>query len=198
MSDFHDADYYKRQRIIVRRVIKWVQHALLFYAGFMLFASIMQHFNWMPVKLRPGTMPLSFVVAFFMTAIFDFFSLNRELEEFDANVLKKRASNNGKENNTVLTSDAIESAPSKSISDFPELLQAIADKIISEDGRLLVKRSDFVIYCDQHNFFPPRNMECGWKPIEFLLRDRNKGNLLEAKKFSQSYQDLIRTGKVSI
>lgn len=198
MSDFHDADYYKRQRIIVRRVIKWVQHALLFYAGFMLFASIMQHFNWMPVKLRPGTMPLTFVVAFFMTAIFDFFSLNRELEIFDANVLKKRASKDDAVNETVLASDTTESTSAKSISDFPELLQAIADKQISKDGRLLVKRSDFVIYCDQHDFFPPRNMECGWKPIEFLLRDRNKGNLLEAKKFSQSYQDLIRTGKVSI
>lgn len=198
MSDFHDADYYKRQRIIVRRVIKWVQHALLFYAGFMLFASIMQHFNWMPVKLRPGTMPLTFVVAFFMTAIFDFFSLNRELEEFDADVLKKRASKDDAVNETVLASDTTESTSAKSISDFPELLQAIADKQISKDGRLLVKRSDFVIYCDQHDFFPPRNMECGWKPIEFLLRDRNKGNLLEAKKFSQSYQDLIRTGKVSI
>ncbi len=196
MSEFHDSNYYKRQRIISRwafqLLIKLFMCEMLLYT----FVRVWEQNPILGMVPSKVTTPYCYLVIGAVIVIFAFVKLTRELEEFDAVVLKQKEQDVPEETSSSDSSQPPQLMPNKSISDFPELVQAIADKVISEDGRLLVKRSDFVIYCDQHDFFPPRNMECGWKPIEYLLRDRNKGNLLEAKKFSQSYQDLVQRGKV--
>ena len=86
---------------------------------------------------------------------------------------------------------------SKAIAAIPELKKAIEAKKIDEYGTLLVYRSEFVVFCDENGFFAPRNEERGWAPIDNLLHDKS-GNPISKKKLRQSYQDLVKTGQLSL
>ncbi len=196
MSDFHDSDYYKRQRIIFHGIVNFVAFTGIISSGLILVFHLLFSLHITQRDLEGSdTFFFVFMVAMFF-GVFYFYRINTQLEKFDANVLKQKDQSKalGTQSNSDVTSTQI--TPNKSISDFQELIQAISDKQISEDGRLLVNRAEFVRYCEEHNFFPPRNIESSWKPIEFLLKDQKSGKLLKAKKFSQTYQDLARNGKI--
>jgi len=85
----------------------------------------------------------------------------------------------------------------KAIAAIPALKKAIDAEKIDENGTLLVYRSEFVIFCDENGFFAPRNEERGWAPIDNLLRDKN-GKPISKKQLRQSYQDLVKTGQLSL
>ena len=196
MSDFHDSDYYKRQRIIFHGFINFVAYTGLISSCLILVIHLLYSFHITQRDLEGrDTFFFVFMVAMFF-GVFYFYKVNTRLEEFDAEVLKKKDQSKalGTQSNDGIA--IAQPTPNKSISDFQELVQAIEDKQISDDGRLLVKRADFVRYCDVHDYFPPRNIESSWKPIEYLLKDQKSGKLLEAKKFSQTYQDLAKNGKI--
>jgi len=198
MSEFHDSNYYKRQRIIGR----WAFQLLIkLFACEMLLYTFVRVWEQNPIwGMVPSkvTMPYCYLGIGAFIVIFAFVKLTKELEEFDAAVLKQKEQATPRETPTKGGAKLRQIIPNKSISVFPELLQAIEDKQITQDGTLRVPRSEFVLYCHDHDFFGPRNKESGWKPIDGLLKDSRHRKPLIAKQFRQSYQDLGRDGKVPI
>lgn len=198
MSDFHDSNYYKRQRIIGR----WAfQLFIKLFSGEMLLWAFFKAWKQYPLLgmvTSKETMPYCFLGIGIFITITEFFKLSRDLEAFEAQVLKEKAQSAAKTDNPVKEKSSHSMPPTKSISDFPELLQAIADAKITGDGELLVPRSEFVLYCQEHGYFSPQNRESGWKSIDNLIKDSKKGKCITAKQFRQSYQDLARDGKVPL
>ena len=196
MSEFHDSNYYKRQRIIGKWALNLVMKLFMFEMALYILVRLWAQYTLFGMVPSKATTPYCYLIIGAFIVITAFFDLTRQLERFDAEVLKQKELADMAETPASNMPHIEEPVQNKTISDFPELLQAIQDKQISKDGRLLVKRSEFVKYCDSLDYFAPRNMESGWKPIGHLLKDRSNGKPVTAKQFRQTYQDLIKTGKV--
>ena len=65
---------------------------------------------------------------------------------------------------------------------------ARAEKLIDEDNRLQVPRSDFVRFCVKNGYFFPHRKE-NWKAINGILKD-STGDPVSADKLAQTYQDI--------
>ena len=198
MSDFHDPDYYARQRIIFNRVTKFF---LWFWmvSGFVILLRVGLPLLSLPVAPWET---YNWVIFLCGTAIIDgfcqFIILNRELEKFDASVLAKRGLLKIGSNTKTQAGKKEAENPNASVNDFPELVQAVEDNMITIDGTMKVPRSEFVLYCNEKDYFSPRNKRAGWTPIDNLLKDMRSGKPVKASQFSQSYQDLARDGKVPL
>ena len=198
MTEFHDSNYYKRQRIIGRWALQLLFRLSICEMFLWVLFSAWKQYHFFGMRPSEVTAPYCFLGIGIFIAITEFFKLTRELEKFDAEVLDEKAKS---ENTSSTIVDDVPSGglmPERALSDFPELVQAVADEQITQDGTLRVPRSEFVLYCHDHDFFSPRNKESGWKPIDGLLKDSRHGKPLIAKQFRQSYQDLGRDGKVPI
>ena len=198
MSDFHDSNYYKRQRIIAHHIIRTLVKTSVFIGSaivlYVLFQLLKIPFN----NWETYNTVILFVGIFLVVAIGEFYRLNHELEVFDAEILaaKKKQADGSQPAEKGRQEDRNEVI--QTIASTPELVQAIADEQITNDGTLKVARSEFVLYCNEHGFYSPRNKEAGWKPIDALLTDPHTGKQISARQFRQSYQDLARDGKVPL
>ena len=198
MSEFHDSNYYRRQRIIGRWALQLLFKLFMYEMILFILVRAWKQYTFFGIVPSEATMPYCFLGIGIFIAITEFFKLTRELEAFDAEVLKNKAQSVPTKNGSTSVNTSSGTLSAKRISDFPELVQAVADEQITQDGTLRVPRSEFVLYCHDHDFFSPRNKESGWKPIDGLLKDSRHGKPLIAKQFRQSYQDLGRDGKVPI
>ena len=65
---------------------------------------------------------------------------------------------------------------------------AQAEKLIDDNNRLQVPRSDFVRFCVKNGYFFPHRKE-NWKAINGILKD-STGEPVSADKLAQTYQDI--------
>lgn len=188
MNEYHDSNHYRRQRLIgswaIMLVIELVAVEVFIYSLMQMF----DYFHFLGRRPNKETLPYMYLGIGVVILLYGYIRLTHSLEKFDAKILGKDSP----------SSQKAQQDSSSALSDFPELKQAASDGLIAEDGTLQVFRSDFVIYCQEHNFFPPRNKESGWKPIDGLLIDQRTGKRVTARQLRQTYQDLGRDGRVPI
>lgn len=198
MSDFHDSDYYERQRIIAHHIIRILVKTSVYIGTALVIYVLIQAFKLPFNNWKTYNTVILFVGIFLVVAQAEFYRLNHELEVFDANVIAKKNKQSAPKTLPGSAQRKDHDIIIQKIASMPELVQAIADEQITEDGTLKVARSEFVLYCNEKGYFAPRNKEAGWKPIENILIDSRTNKPITAKQFRQSYQDLARDGKVPL
>lgn len=79
------------------------------------------------------------------------------------------------------------------VSSFPELVHAVNEGFISEDGKLLRERSDFVRFCVRNKYFEPWGRR-EFRRIKNVLRTSD-GKLITEGMLAQTYSDIQSTKK---
>ena len=95
----------------------------------------------------------------------------------------------------------IEMGDSTQVKDIaPKSYAAVLDharkeKLIDEDNKLSVPRTEFVRFCVKNGYFAPHRKE-NWKTIDAVLKDWQTGKPITASQLTQSFQDLQARGQL--
>lgn len=102
--------------------------------------------------------------------------------------------------NYIMDIRKIEMGDSTQVKDLaPKSYAAVLDharkeKLIDEDNKLSVPRTEFVRFCVKNGYFAPHRKE-NWKTIDAVLKDWQTEKPITASQLTQSFQDLQARGQ---